>query len=213
LNGLRGTGHHAPVTTLSLPLPVMSITPEVSDDDLVARLREGDRAAVEHAYVTHHAAVRGFARRLVGDAAAAEDLVHETFVALPRAIRRYRGDAPLRSFLMGIAVNHARRHVRAAMRRRRATEKLAAASALRAPPADASEALDRKRMADRLSAALDELPIEQRVAFVLCEAEGRTSVEVAEILGVPEGTVRTRLFHAKRKLRLALEGFAPGGER
>ena len=49
--------------------------------------------------------------------------------------------------------------------------------------------------------------------FVLCEAESRTSVEVAAIVGVPEGTVRTRLFHAKRKLREALEGFAPGGER
>jgi RNA polymerase sigma-70 factor (ECF subfamily) len=211
LNGRGATGHHATVTALSLPLPVMEITPE--DDDLVVRLREGDRDAVEHVYVTHHAAIRAFARRLVGDEAAAEDLVHETFVALPRAIRRYRGDAPLRSFLMGIAVNHARRHVRAAMRRRRATEKLAEVSELRAPAADASETLDRKRLADRLSAALDELPIDQRVAFVLCEAEGRTSVEVAAIVGVPEGTVRTRLFHAKKKLRLALEGFAPGGRR
>ena len=45
------------------------------------------------------------------------------------------------------------------------------------------------------------LPIEQRVAFVLCEVEERTSREVAEIVGAPEATVRTRLFHAKRKLR------------
>jgi RNA polymerase sigma-70 factor (ECF subfamily) len=196
------------VTALSLPIPVMSVTPE-SDDDLVARLRDGDRAAVEQAYVAHHTTIRAFARRLVGDATAAEDLVQETFVALPRAIRRYRGDAPLRSFLMGIAVNHARRHVRAAMRRRRATEKLG--TEVRPPAPDATDALERKRLALRLSAALDDLPIDQRVAFVLCEAEGRTSVEVAEILRIPEGTVRTRLFHAKRKLRIALEGFEPGG--
>ena len=53
--------------------------------------------------------------------------------------------------------------------------------------------------------ALDALPIEQRVAFVLCEVEDRTSREAAEIIGAPEGTVRTRLFHAKRKLREELE--------
>lgn len=194
----------ATVTAISMPLPVMSIT---EDDDLVARLREGERAAIEDAYLAHHAQVRGFARRLVGDATTAEDLVHDTFVALPRAIRRYRGDAPLRSFLIGIAVNNARRHIRAAARRRRATEALA--DEPRVVSIDASEALDRKRLADSLSAALDELPIEQRVAFVLCEAEGRTSVEVAQILGIPEGTVRTRLFHAKRKLRDALGDFAP----
>jgi RNA polymerase sigma-70 factor (ECF subfamily) len=47
--------------------------------------------------------------------------------------------------------------------------------------------------------------VEQRVAFVLCEVEDRTSKEVAEISCVPEGTIRTRLFHAKRKLRAELE--------
>lgn len=191
----------------------MSITADPPDDELIARLRIGERQAVEQAYVAHHAAIRGFARRLVGDETTAEDLVHETFVALPRAIRRFRGEGSLRSFLIGIAVNHARRHVRAAMRRRRASERLAAVHEVGVRTIDATEELDRRRLADRLSAALDDLPIEQRVVFVLCEAESRTSVEVAAIVGVPEGTVRTRLFHAKRKLREALEGFAPGGER
>jgi RNA polymerase sigma-70 factor (ECF subfamily) len=190
----------------------MSITADPPDDELIGRLRAGERQAVEQAYIAHHAAIRGFARRLVGDEPTAEDLVHETFVALPRAIRRFRGDGSLRSFLIGIAVNHARRHVRAAMRRRRASERLAAVHEVGVRTIDATEELDRRRLADRLSAALDDLPIEQRVVFVLCEAESRTSVEVAAIVGVPEGTVRTRLFHAKRKLREALEGFEPGGE-
>ena len=52
--------------------------------------------------------------------------------------------------------------------------------------------------------AMDELPIEQRTALVLCDLEDHTSTEAAAILGVPEGTVRTRLFHARRKLREAL---------
>ena len=169
--------------------------------DLVARLRDGERAAVEAAYIAHHAAIRSFARRLVGDAAAAEDIVHEAFVALPRAIRRFRGDSSLRAFLIGVAANHSRRHVRSAMRRRRATERLAAREELAPRTIDATDQLITRQLANRLWAALDELPIDQRVVFVLCEAEQRTSVEVAGIVGAPEGTVRTRLFHAKRKLR------------
>ena len=54
------------VTALPMTMPI-GATQEAADDDLVARLREGDRAAVEQAYVAHHAAIRGFARRLVGD--------------------------------------------------------------------------------------------------------------------------------------------------
>jgi RNA polymerase sigma-70 factor (ECF subfamily) len=195
------------VTAISMPL-VMSAMAETeadTDRDLVARLRDGERAAVEQAYLAHHVAIRGFARRLVGDPAAAEDIVHEAFVALPRAIRRFRGDGSLRAFLLGVAANHSRRHVRSAMRRRRATERLAAHEELTPRTVDATDQLIQSQLARKLWAALDELPIDQRVVFVLCEAEQRTSVEVAEIVGAPEGTVRTRLFHAKRKLREKLE--------
>jgi RNA polymerase sigma-70 factor (ECF subfamily) len=228
LNGCARTGHHGLVTAIPLRLmmpamPEGPATPDapgvpgvidarkVGDDvadpdaDLVARLRAGDRAAVEMVYVAHHAAIRGFARRLVGDAASAEDIVHETFVALPRAIRRFRGDGSLRAFLIGVAANHSRRHVRSATRRRRATERLAAREEVQPRVVDATAALINRQLAHRLWAALDELPIDQRVVFVLCEAEQRTSVEVAAIVGAPEGTVRTRLFHAKRKLRQMLE--------
>src|SRR6476660_2446594 len=75
---------------------------------LVERLRRGDLDAIAEVYDRHHAAVRSFARRLVGDEAAAEDLVHDVFVALPPAMGRYQGAASLRTFLVSIAVNHAR---------------------------------------------------------------------------------------------------------
>ena len=138
-----------------------------------------------------------------GDPAAAEDLVHEVFVTLPRAIRRYRGDSTLRTFLVSIAVNHARHHLRGAMRRRAAMDRLALE-----PPAtagDPEQAARQQELAAALTRALDALPLDQRVAFVLCEVEERTSREVAEIVGAPEATVRTRVFHARRKLRASLE--------
>ena len=70
------------------------------------------------AYDLHGAAVLAFARRLVGDADAAQDLVQETFMTLPKSARRFEERGSLRSFLISIAINHARHHVRAASRRR-----------------------------------------------------------------------------------------------
>jgi RNA polymerase sigma-70 factor, ECF subfamily len=172
-------------------------------ESLVARLGRGEPSAVGEAYDIHHAAVRAFAKRLVGEAGAAEDLVHEVFVSLPRAVGRYRGESSLRTFLIAIAVNHARHHVRSAARRRRALEGLA-----REPAGSASDPeheVRRRELALALSRALDELPLDQRVAFVLCVVVERTSREAAEIVGAPEATVRTRLFHAKKRLRAALE--------
>jgi RNA polymerase sigma-70 factor, ECF subfamily len=196
---------------LSLPMPVVSVAPD-GDDELVARLRRGERMAIAEAYSAHHAPVRSFARRLLGDDAAAEDVVHDTFLALPKAIGNFRGTSSLRGFLIGVAANRARRHVRSVVRRRRAVERLAEASVDRAGHAPGPDELAaRRRLADRLSAALDELAHDQRVAFVLCEVEQRTSVEVASILGIPEGTVRTRAFHARRRLRELLAAEDPRG--
>ncbi len=175
-------------------------------DRLVARLRAGDLLALGEAYDAHHVHVRAFAQRLVGDDSAAEDLVQETFLALPRALIGFRDDASLRTFLISVTVNHARHHVRAAVRRRAAIVRLAREPqrVSLGPDRDA----ERAQLAAALVRALDTLPVEQRVAIVLCEVEERTSPEVALITGVPEGTVRTRVLHAKHKLveALAKEG-------
>lgn len=173
------------------------------DTLLVERLRRGELDAVGEVYDRHHAAVRAFARRLVGDEHAAEDLLHEVFVSLPAAMKRFQGGSSLRTFLVSIAVNHARHHLRGAARRRAAMDRLA----LEPPqsPPDPERQADRASLARALDRALDALPLDQRVAFVLCEVEERTSREAAEITGAPEATVRTRLHHARLKLRAALE--------
>lgn len=171
--------------------------------ELCARLERGEPAAVGQVYDEHHEAVRAFAARLVGEPAAAEDLVHEVFVSLPRAIHGFRGESSLRTFLISIAVNHARHFVRAAARRRAALQKYSDEP----PPSSPSPERDlrRRELASALSRALDELPLDQRVAFVLCDVEERTSSQAARIAGAPEGTMRTRLFHARKKLRALLE--------
>lgn len=194
-------------STIDLELPVFWRRSPPTSDALVERLRQGDLAAVGEAYDLHGTAVTAFARRLVGDADSALDLTQEVFVTLPKVAKRFDGTSSLRTFIMGIAVNHARHHLRAAVRRRRAWER----SALEQPHhAESPErgAAD-QQLARALQKALDTLPLDQRVAFVLCEVEERTSADAAVITGAPEGTMRTRLFHAKRKLRelLAAEGY------
>jgi RNA polymerase sigma-70 factor (ECF subfamily) len=186
---------------LELALPTAVSAAARDDDDLIARLRRRERTAIGEAYAAHHVAVRSFARRLVGDEGAAEDIVHDVFVRLPDVVARYRGDSALRGFLIGVAANRARHHIRGAMRRRQAMERLATREDERAPTSDPGQVAMRRRLAGRLSAALDELPLDQRVAFVLCEVEQRTAVEAAAILDVPDGTIRSRLFHARKRLR------------
>jgi RNA polymerase sigma-70 factor (ECF subfamily) len=176
--------------------------------DLLERLCQGDSRALGEVYDEHHEAIRAFAGRLLGDSAAAEDLVHEVFVALPRAARSFRGDSSLRSFLIGIAIQHARHHVRSASRRRSALARLSAEPerAYRSAEARSPEAAAAERgLLVAVQHALDELPLDQRVAFVLCDVEERSSVEAAELVRAPEATLRTRLFHARKKLRAALE--------
>ena len=177
-------------------------------DSIVGRLRSGSLHAVAEAYDLHHQALRAFSQRLLGDAAAAEDLVQETFIALQGAIDRYDGTCSLRTFLMSIAANRARHYFRTAARRRAAMARYEE-SADEPPPSTPEDRVDRGRLADTLLRLLERLPAHQRIAFVLCEVEERTSSEAAVILGASQATVRSRLWHAKKKLRKAI---ARGGK-
>lgn len=192
---------------MSAALPSCALEDGAPPSGLVARLQRGEPAAVGEAYDLHHEAVRAFATRLTGEAQIAEDLVQEAFVALPRAMRRYRGDSSLRSFIVGIVVNHARHYVRSASRRRAALAKLSKEpTAVSGSPEHDAE---RARFVLALARAMDALSLDQRVAFVLCDVEGHASSEAARITGAPEATMRTRLFHARKRLRSALvaEGY------
>lgn len=185
--------------TLTFPLTAV----EAPDDSLVVRLRNQERAALAEAYDHFHGAVRGLACRVVGDDTVAEDLVQEVFIALPRAIQNFEGRSQLKTFLLSMVINRAKHHVRAAARRRALADRFGQVKSQAV--LDGQGEVERNELAWLLTRALDELPMDQRAAFVLLELEDRSSAEAAEIVGVPEGTIRTRLFHAKRKLRERLE--------
>jgi RNA polymerase sigma-70 factor (ECF subfamily) len=185
-----------------LSLVVPREEPEAS---LLERLAAADPSAIASLYAQHHAEIRAFARRMLGDGALAEDIVHDAFIALPSALARYRGEASLRTFLLSIAVNLCRHRLRSALRQRRALSRL---EERQVPPSSSNPEHDaqRRRLAAALVCGLATLSVDHREAFVLCVIEERSSREAAAILAVPEGTVRTRVFHARARLRTFLEG-------
>jgi len=176
---------------------------EATGPSLEQRVGMRDPSAVDEVYREHHVALRGFARRLVGDHDAAEDLVHDVFVVLPDAIRRFRAESSLRTYLCSIALRRAHKFIRSASRRRAAMARLADQPTAPSPTPDA--ALAQQQLADILYRALDKLPDDQRIAFVLCEIDQLTAGEAGVIASAPEATMRTRLFHARKKLRALLQ--------
>jgi RNA polymerase sigma-70 factor (ECF subfamily) len=174
------------------------------EEEFLERVRSGDPEAVATVYDRHHQALCSFAKRLLGDDHAAEDLVQDVFLVLPSLAHRLDPGASLRSFLLGIAANRARHYRRSWRRRLKFVERLGRESA---PPCENPErASERKALASALARALDAIPFDHRVTFVLREIEGYSSREVALSLKIPEATVRTRVFHAKEKLRALLGG-------
>ncbi len=168
----------------------------------ITSLKKRDPAALTELYRAHRPALLILARRLLGDDGEAEDLVHDVFVTAPKALRRYSGETGLGSFLCGILMNLSRRRLRSLRRRRRAMTHLlerGAQVSLLNPSADRT--LERRQLALRLTVALDQLPFAQRAAVVLCLIEERPASEASGILGVPEATVRTRLFYGRKTLQ------------
>jgi RNA polymerase sigma-70 factor (ECF subfamily) len=185
--------------------------PETDDDALVAAAKKGDGAAFAQLFRRHADAVRTRVTRLVGPVAERDDLVQKVFIAFHRALRTYRGEARLSTYLHRITVNTAYDHLRA--RRRWADS--AGAAAAEAPVEPVSARLEDQVAARvdlaRLVALLDQLSPKKRIAFVLVAVEGCSLAEAAALIGASEDAVKQRALHARRDLlaRLAVASRVP----
>jgi RNA polymerase sigma-70 factor (ECF subfamily) len=176
---------------------------DLSDAALVAACAAGDSAALAALFDRHGAAVHRFVARLAGvDDHAVDDLVQDVFLQAFCGARGFRGGSAVRTWLLGIAVNLARHHVRSDARSKsRGAVFLTRAAA--EPPTPAARA-ERAEFVERLGRAVDELPHDLRAAFLLCDVEGVRGVDAARTLGVREGTLYRRLHEARLALRRAL---------
>ncbi len=177
---------------------------ELTDAALVASCGTGDTAALGALYDRYHAQVfRVLSRvaRSMGDEV--DDLVQATFIEVLKSAHRYRGDGEVRSWIMRIAVNVARRQLRGRTRRKRAMEKLALepVGPVRVPRDEVAG----NQFVDQVWDAMGRLSHDRRVAFVLCDLEGMSGVEAARALDIRPGTLWRRLHEARKTLRAALE--------
>ena len=180
---------------------------DVRDLELHRRLQDGDERAFEEIYKTYSAAAYGMAYRVLGQDALAQEVVHDAFMALWRAPEAYdpaRGS--LRTFFLSLVHHRAVDTVRREERLRKRTER--AANLEPVHDEDVAEGVVEEaslgsRRAEVIE-ALGTLPQEQRQVLDLAYFGGRTQAMIAEELGIPIGTVKTRTLAAMRKLRRAL---------
>ncbi|MCB9786885.1 MAG: sigma-70 family RNA polymerase sigma factor [Deltaproteobacteria bacterium] len=165
------------------------------------RCQEGDERAWAELYRTCAPLVARFVGRLVGPSGPVDDLVQAVFVEVLRSIRRFRGEARLTTWLYGVAHRVTARHIRGETRRRDERWGEARATVAASPELTAS-ARESLAVVER---AVLELPEAQRSVWVMRELEGLSTAEVAEALGVPLGTVRSRLFAGRQHVLAALE--------
>jgi RNA polymerase sigma-70 factor (ECF subfamily) len=172
----------------------------VTDADLIARTRAGEPAALAELYRCYATQILTLATRLLGSTADAEDLLHDLFVGLPEALRRYEDEGKFSAWLRTVAVRMALMRLRSS-RRRRETDLDAAqhvAGSASAPSLDAA-AVER---------ALAQLSPGLRAVFVRREIEGRSHQEIAELLNISTSASEARLSRAMGALRVTLHGLA-----
>lgn len=195
--------------TLTADLPPRNVTPvvvgEAEDSVLLARVCAGDHAALGTLYTRHASLVFGLARRVTRDEQLARDITQDVFTYLwerPDRVDQTRGS--LRTYLAVVAHRRAVDEVRRAERRARIEVDVATPEFEDGPETAVVEEAAQRWRRDRLQAALRTLSAEQRTALGLAYFDGLTYRQVAQALGLPEGTVKSRLRLALHKLRVSL---------
>jgi RNA polymerase sigma-70 factor, ECF subfamily len=169
----------------------------MSDEALIAAIAAGDRAAMRILYNRHQVRVFRFVARLVDDAASAEDVVSEAFIEVWRQADRFEGRSSVSTWIMSIA-----RFKALSVRRRR--QEIELDEKVMETVADQCSTpeqilLETDRRA-QLRACLAQLSSDHREIIDLVYYHDKTIEEVAEIIGVPKNTVKTRMFYARRRL-------------
>lgn len=174
-----------------------------ADLELVARCRAGDLGAFEELYRAHAGRLFSVACRILGSASDAEDILQEVFLSAHRKLDGFRGDSALSTWLYRLATNQCLDHLRSrAARTSELTDTLEEEPGLYEP--------GRRGLAEQavtkmdLERALTQLPAGCRAAFVLHDVQGLEHREVADALGIAEGTSKSQVHKARLRLRALL---------
>jgi RNA polymerase sigma-70 factor (ECF subfamily) len=170
---------------------------------LTARIASGDRLAMEVLYARHHVRVFRFVLRLVRDEPTAEDITTDVFLDVWRHADRFEGRSAVSTWILGIA-----RFKALSVLRRRPIEPFddQTAKAIEDAADNPATALEKKDTSAIIRKCLAELPVQHREIIDLAYYHEKSLEEVAEIVGIPKNTVKTRMFRARTRLAGLLKG-------
>lgn len=178
---------------------------------LIGQAQQGDLTAYNTLILHYQDIVYNVAYRIMRDPASAEDAAQDAFISAYKAINSYRGGS-FKSWLLRIVTNTCYDELRRRKRRPQSsleeiTDENPSVSFMADDQPGPEQHRQQVELVDAVKRCMDELPDEQRVAAVLCDVEGRDYQEIAEIMSVSLGTVKSRISRARSKLRDCLQGF------
>jgi RNA polymerase sigma-70 factor, ECF subfamily len=168
-----------------------------SDESLIARIAQGDRLAMKVLYGRHHVRVYRFALRLTRDESVAEDLISEVFLDVWRQAGKFEGRSAVSTWLLAIT----RFKALSVLRRRKDAElDDETAAAIEDTSDDPEVVLEKQDTGNALRQCIAALTPEHREVIDLVYYHEKSVEEAAAIMGIPENTVKTRMFYARKKL-------------
>ncbi len=173
----------------------------LADEDLISLVEEGDAEAFAALYDRHSRAAFSLAYRMMGERQAAEDLAQDSFLKIWRGAGSYRAErGSVRTWILSIVHNRGIDQLRSLASRRRTQDRVEA-SAARSQPSEAFAEAWRNSQRDQVREALSTLPPEQLKILELAYFSGYTHVEIADLLGLPLGTVKGRMRLGLKKIK------------
>src|SRR5437867_2332090 len=185
--------------------------PSLSDEDLMARVAEEDERAFSELVRRYQGRVTNLVSRVLNDRECADDLAQEVFVRVFVHRRNYRRGSKLSTWVFTIAANLAKNEIRRRVRRRNwfsldaLQEAFKDGAMLFADPTEGRERLlEREQLQEAVGRAIATVPEKYRLALVFRDIEGLSYEEIAQVLGIPGGTVRSRINRARSMLKRKL---------
>ena len=172
-----------------------------SDEALIGAIAAGDRRAMQAHYARHNVRIYRFVLRLTNDSSLAEDIVSEVFIDVWRGAQGFKAKSQVSTWMLAIARNKALSALR-----RRSDERLDEnATAIADPADDAETTVDKRDRNALVQHCLSQLSVLHREVLDLVYYHEKSVDEVAEIVGAPANTVRTRMFYARKRMQTLLE--------
>jgi RNA polymerase sigma-70 factor (ECF subfamily) len=179
----------------------------ISDAECVRRVQRGEADAFETLVRRHEKTIFNLIYRMLGDTEEAAEVSQEVFLSAFRAAGQFRGDANFSTWLYRIAINHASTRRKTLNSRQRKVVPIESADSLHDPEPGPLELLEKQEIREKVQFALNQLEPDDAAVILLRDLQDVSYNEVAQVLEIPVGTVKSRLHRARQALKSRLQSY------